>query len=89
MKKIGIRELKEHLSRYMKQVQSGEAIIVTDRKKEIAVISPVDCESAEEKIFRVIKSNLASGSGGKPSGMKHRISSRGKSVSEAVIKDRR
>lgn len=89
MKKIGIRELKEHLSRYMKQVQFGEAIIVTDRKKEIAVISPVDSESEEEKIFRMIKSNLAPWSGGKPLGMKQRISSKGQSVSGAVIKDRR
>ena len=41
METIGIRELKENLSRYMKKVKTGEKIVVTDRKKEIAVIMPL------------------------------------------------
>ncbi|NIA09367.1 MAG: type II toxin-antitoxin system prevent-host-death family antitoxin [Nitrospiraceae bacterium] len=42
METIGIRVLKENLSRYMKQVKSGETIIITDRKKEIAAIMPFE-----------------------------------------------
>ena len=89
METIGIRKLKENLSRYMKQVKSGEAIIVTDRKKEIAVIMPFEKAIKEEKIFQLIQRGVVSWFGGKPAGMTPRISSRGKSVSGAVIEDRR
>ena len=65
----------------MKQVKSGETIIVTDRKKEIAVIMPFEKATKEEKIFRLIQRGMASWSGSKPSGMISRIASRGKSVS--------
>jgi prevent-host-death family protein len=41
MERIGIRELKENMSRYMKKVRTGERIIVTDRKNDIAIIMPI------------------------------------------------
>ncbi len=89
METIGIRVLKENLSRYMKQVKSGETIIVTDRKKEIAVLMPFEKATKEEKIFQLIQRGVASWSGGKPKGMIPRVTSRGRSVSGAVIEDRR
>lgn len=88
METIGIRELKENLSRYMKRVKSGEKIIVTDQKKEIAIIIPLG-KAKEEKIYQLIRRGAAFWSGGKPEGMPARIVSRGKSVSGAVIEDRR
>jgi antitoxin (DNA-binding transcriptional repressor) of toxin-antitoxin stability system len=36
MKAIGVRELKAHLSRYLREVQAGEVILVTDRGRVIA-----------------------------------------------------
>ena len=89
METINIRELKDNLSRYMKRVKSGEKIIVTDRKKEIAIILPLEKKSKEEKIYQLIQRGVASWSGRKPEGMPSRIISRGKSVSDAVIEDRR
>lgn len=89
METIGIRALKENLSRYMKKVKTGEKIIITDRKKEIAVILPLEKETSEEKIYRMIQKGTANWSGGKPSGMTRRIVSKGESVSSAVIEDRR
>ena len=89
METIGLRELKENLSRYMKRVQTGERIIVTDRKKEIAIIMPLEKKAEEEKIHQLIQRGMAWWSGGKPEGMPARIVSRGKSVSSAVIEGRR
>ena len=89
MEAIGIRKLKENLSHYMKRVKSGERIIVKDRNKEIAVIIPLEKETEKEKIFQLIQRGIACWSGGKPAGMSSRIASRGKSVSGAVIEDRR
>jgi prevent-host-death family protein len=89
METIGLRELKENLSRYMKRVRTGEKIIVTDRKKEIAIIIPIEKKDREEKIYQLIQRGVASWHGGRPEGMTVRIVSRGKSVSDAVIEDRR
>jgi prevent-host-death family protein len=90
METIGIRELKENLSRYMKRVKTGERIIVTDRRKEIAIIIPLAKKAGEEeKIYELIQHGVACWAGGKPEGMPARIVSSGKSVSSAVIEDRR
>ena len=88
METIGIRELKENLDRYMKKVRTGERIIVTDRKKEIAIILPLERKVKEEKIYRLIQRGMAWWRGGKPEGIPVRIVSKGKSVSSAVTDQR-
>ncbi len=84
-----MRQLKEHLSRYLKRVKSGESIIVTDRKKEVAVLVPYGMETDEEKVLRSIQRGVAYWAGGKPKGMMPLIASRGEKVSDAVLEDRR
>lgn len=37
---MGIRELKDRLSEYLRQVRSGESVLVTDRGEVIAEMSP-------------------------------------------------
>jgi prevent-host-death family protein len=41
MRIIGVRELRQHASRYLRQVQRGETIEVTDRGHPVARIVPV------------------------------------------------
>lgn len=38
---VGIRDLKNNLSRYLDQVQGGSEVIVTDRGRPIARLSPL------------------------------------------------
>jgi len=40
--KIGIREAKMHLSRYLKAVQNGGEVIITDRGRPIGKIVPLE-----------------------------------------------
>ncbi len=40
MKTVGIRELKNRLSEYLRHVRSGESVLVTDRGEVIAEFSP-------------------------------------------------
>jgi antitoxin (DNA-binding transcriptional repressor) of toxin-antitoxin stability system len=40
MKTVGIRELKNRLSEYLRRVRSGESVLVTDRGEVIAEFSP-------------------------------------------------
>ncbi len=89
MESTGIRHLKENLSRYLKQVKSGKPIMITDRKREIAIIMPIHKTPYKEKIWMLIQEGAGSWSGEKPMGMKSRIASKGKRVSEAVTEDRR
>ena len=89
MERVGIRELKENLSKYLKSVKSGDKIIVTDRKKEVAIIVPFGTETDEEKILQLTQRGIAYWTGTKPMGIRSRIESRGRSVSEAVLEDRR
>jgi prevent-host-death family protein len=88
LKSVGIRELKRSISTYLRQVQSGEKILVTDRKKPLAIISAVENNQENEIIKQLTKTGLAHWTGGKPSGGVPRTRSK-KSISEAVLEDRR
>jgi prevent-host-death family protein len=41
---VSVRELKDHLSEYLRRVERGERVVVTDRKRPIAEIGPVTSE---------------------------------------------
>jgi prevent-host-death family protein len=89
METVGIRELKRNLSEYLRSVKAGKRVVITDRKKEIAVIMPFKKVDDQGKIFQLVREGVADWSGEKPRGMSARIRSRGKSVSKAVVEDRR
>jgi prevent-host-death family protein len=88
---VGIRELKAHLSRYLKRVQSGATIRVTDRGRTIATIQPV---AASERDLAWVRQMVAEGkatwNGGKPKGASRPIRPRpgSKLASDIVIEDR-
>lgn len=89
METVGIRELKRNLSGYLRSVKAGNKVVITDRKKEIAVIVPFRTADEQGKILRLIQEGVADWSGEKPHGLSTRVRSTGKSVSEAVVEDRR
>ena len=53
MEKVGIRELKTHLSRHLKKVRSGKRLLITERGRTIATISPVDAPRALDWAYRI------------------------------------
>ncbi len=40
MKTVGVRELKNRLSEYIREVRSGESVLVTDRGEVVAELTP-------------------------------------------------
>ena len=40
MKAVGLRELKNRLSQYIREVQDGESVLVTDRGEVVAELGP-------------------------------------------------
>lgn len=52
MKVIGVRELRQHASRYLAQVEAGEEIAITNRGRTVARLIPVaDNERGRESLI--------------------------------------
>lgn len=47
---VGVRELRDHLSRYIERVREGEEIIVTDRGQAVARLGPTARTRLDELI---------------------------------------
>jgi len=52
MAEVGVRELRDHLSRYLEHVQSGEELVITDRGRAIARVVPVGAERVIDRLVR-------------------------------------
>jgi prevent-host-death family protein len=89
MDTIGIRHLKAHLSQYLKRVEAGERLLVTDRGRVIASLAPVEQHPSVDWAHAMVAAGRARWSGGKPTGLAARIRSRGKPASRMVLEDRR
>ena len=48
--RIGVRELRQHASRYLALVQRGEVVEVTDRGRLVARLVPADVDTWEEMV---------------------------------------
>jgi len=63
MKAIGVRELKAQLSRYLRDVQAGETVLVTDRGRVIAELrSPTATPAPESELDRRLRRMAEGGS---------------------------
>ena len=89
MATVGVRELKNRLSEYLRRVADGERVTVTDRGRPIAVIAPPETSPEEEKIWAMVREGLAKWAGGKPRIPKRGVKIRGGPISDTVIEGRR
>jgi prevent-host-death family protein len=90
METVGIRDLKAHLSRHLKRVRSGARLIVTERGRSIATISPVDAPADTGWAQQLVAEGRAHWNGRKPEGASRPITLRGgRSASAVVLEDRR
>ena len=90
MNTVGIRELKANLSRYLKRVRSGARLVVTERGRAIASIQPMQTPGDVDWAHALVAAGRAQWNGGKPEGATPPAPiRRGKSVSDAVVQDRR
>lgn len=90
MATVGVRELKARLSLYLKRVEHGERIVVTERGRPVAVIGPAAGSALTERLEGMLRSGMARWGGGKPRGSARPAQlRRGLSVSAAILEDRR
>jgi prevent-host-death family protein len=89
MTTVGVKELKDRLSEYLRRVSAGEHVVVTDRGRPVATIAPFEESAGARAAWRLVMSGVASWNGGKFSGLDDAPRSRGGSVADAVLEDRR
>lgn len=89
MDTVGIRELKAHLSQHLKRVRSGARLMVTERGRSIATISPVEAPADVDWAHRLVAEGRAHWSGGKPAGnLRSPRVTGSRTVSDTVLEDR-
>lgn len=52
MKTIGVRELHQRTSEYLRLVEAGETVQVTDRGRPVALLTPIRKETTLERLIR-------------------------------------
>ncbi len=85
---VGIREIKNRFSAYLRKAKAGERVVVTEHGKPVAVITRTG-GVVEERVDDMIRAHQAFWGGGKPRGSRKPHKLKGASVADAVIEDRR
>jgi prevent-host-death family protein len=89
MTAVGVRELKNRLSRYLRRVRAGERLLVTERGRPVAVISSPTVHPPDRHLESLLRRGVVRWSGGKPRGSRRPPRIKGPTVAQAVIEDRR
>lgn len=85
MNTIGIRELKQNASEVIKRVSSGEWLVVTDRGRPVAQISPINSSA----LGRLIDAGLVKLATNELSSLPKPLKApRGVSLSNMIIEER-
>ncbi len=90
---VGVRELKNGLTRYLRLVDQGHAVLVMNRNRAVAVVKKPDPDSAstlEERIAAlVVEGRLLRAEKAGPCLPFKPVRVKGKPVSRLIIEDRR
>ena len=90
---VGVRQLKNQLTRYLRLAEKGQSVLVTNRNRPIAVLRKPDSNSARTE-GEVVAALAAEGKlvpAAKPGPFKpfKPLKIRGKPFSQTIIEDRR
>jgi prevent-host-death family protein len=86
--RVGIRELKTHLSSYIRQVKSGASVVITEHGKPVGRIVPIS-PSLEVRLQDLTEAGLAAWSGQRLPAMAPVARTRGQQmVSDLLLEDR-
>lgn len=85
---VGIRELKGHLSEYLRRVRAGETVIITDRGQPVGRIVPV-AQPLEDRLEAMAQAGLILWSGRKLEPMAPVARTRGeRTIADLLVEDR-
>ena len=93
MSTVGVKELKNRLTYYLRRTKAGEEVIVTDRGAPIALIQPIKnavrAVSLEAKLARLAAQGTVTLPTQKPLTRVRLVKISGKPLSKTIVEDRR
>lgn len=93
MSTVGIKELKNRLTQYLRRTKNGQEIVVTERGKPIALIKPIQAvertASLEARLAGLAAEGLVSLPTQKPLKKLRLIKISGPAISKTILEDRR
>lgn len=94
MEKVSISRLKDQLSAYLKKVEAGQTVVVTDRNKPVAQLAPIARrETEDERIAHLVSLGILRPAKGPRLDMKEFLKRRpiieNAGVLEALLEERR
>ena len=93
MSTVGIKELRNRLTQYLRRIKQGENLIVTERGKPIALIQPIQSAehpaSLEARLARLAALGLVTLPTRKPLNRVRLLKVSGSPISKIILEDRR
>lgn len=93
MATVGVRELKNQLTRYLRRVGGGEEVVVTQHGKPIALIRPIRADEPaadpEVRLAQLAARGIVTLPTSRPSPRLRAVKARGAPLSRTIIEDRR
>jgi prevent-host-death family protein len=93
MSTVGVRELKNRLTRYLGQTKHGEEIVVTERGKPIALLTPIGSAkrgaSLEARLAKLAARGLLTPPTRQPLKRVRPVKISGPPISRTIVEDRR
>ena len=90
---VGIRELKNRLTYYLRRTTQGEELVVTDRGRPIALLQPMrsprHVESLEARLAQLSAQGRVAAPDRKPLSRLRPVKMTGKPMSQFILEDRR
>jgi prevent-host-death family protein len=93
MSTVGVKELRNQLSRYLHRAKQGEAIVITERGKPIAVITPVaiaaPATSLQARLAKLAVQGFVTLPTRKPLKNVRTVKVSGRPISRTILEDRK
>jgi len=93
MSTVGVKELKNRLTQYLRRTKQGEEIVVTERGRPVAVIQPIQSArtilSLDAKLARLAAQGRVSLPTRAPLKRVRLVRVRGPRIARTVVEDRR
>ena len=85
----GVRDLKNRLSYYLREVKKGRSVMISERGRIVAIIVPAEEHPELAKLKKLARGGLGTWRGGKPKGASRSVVVKGKPVGDIVLEERR
>lgn len=86
---VGIRELKNNLSYYLRGVKRGRPVTITERGQSVAILMPAEIHTDAQLAQELSRKGVGTWKGGRPRGGSRSAVIKGKPVSQVVLDERR